>query len=193
MDLKKTAWREAATGGLILGLVLVVVAVLEYYLRLDASKSWITGAVNFAAMVGISYGYGRRMADIYGDAGFTYVQGIVFILKIMFFAGILAGLGQFIMQNYVDPEYYREMIEVTLANQGFSDDMVEKTMEGMWALENPVLMIFSGIFGMMVYGGFIGVVVAIFVKRPPKPVMWQNDSGSICDTGNFDNQGTEGN
>lgn len=175
-NLKKAAWREAATGGLILGAIFIVIIVAEYFIRLEPSYAWVTGALNFFSIIAVSYIYARKVSNMYGAAGFTYPQSIGFILKMMLFAGVLAGIGQFVMQTYVDPEYYRELIERTLTSQGFSDELVNEAVEAMWTLKNPLMMVFSGMLSMVVYGGLIGLFVSAFVKRPANPFFGNNDN-----------------
>ena len=43
---KKLVWKEAATGGLYLGLALVAVMVISYLGRMDATLSWVPGLLN---------------------------------------------------------------------------------------------------------------------------------------------------
>ncbi|MFR4025200.1 MAG: hypothetical protein ACLTZY_05035 [Alistipes indistinctus] len=44
---KKLVWKEAATGGLYLGLALVAVMVISYLGRMDATLSWVPGLLEF--------------------------------------------------------------------------------------------------------------------------------------------------
>lgn len=108
---KKLVWKEAATGGLYLGLALVAVMVISYLGRMDATLSWVPGLLNFAALVLFILFYARKVSHYYASTGFYYPQSLAFILKMMLFAGVLAGVGQFILQNYVDPSYYTSVID----------------------------------------------------------------------------------
>lgn len=165
--LKKIHWREAATGGLWLGIVLCGITVLGYLTRANASLSWLTGALNFLLIVGFILRYGRRMSSYYGPTGFSFIQSVAFTLKMMMFAGIIAGLGQFIMQTYVDPAYYRDIMGETLSESGFNQQEIDLTLTLTIDRRSPILMIFSGVFSMLLYGGLIGVVMASFLRRPP--------------------------
>lgn len=168
-NLKQIAWKEAATGGLYLGLIFVVIQFLGYGLRSSQSSAWLPGLLNFAALLTIPYIYAHRMAVARGAAGFTYGQSIGFILRMMLFAGILSGIGQFVLQNYIDPRFYLEQFELALQKQGFSESLTEQIMSNIWILKNPFMMISSGILGMLIYGGVIGLFVSTFVRRPSDP------------------------
>lgn len=168
-NLTKISWREAATGGLWLGLALCGVTVVGYLTRMSASLSWATGLLNFLLLAGFILTYGRRMGAHYAAQGFTFIQSIGFTLKMMMFAGIIAGLGQFIMQTYVDPQYYRDIMETTLQGSGFSQEQIDMTLAVAFDQRSPVLMIFSGAMSMLIYGGLIGLVISAFIKRPADP------------------------
>lgn len=168
-NLKQIAWKEAATGGLYLGLIFIVTQFLGYALRSSQSSAWLPGLLNFAALLTIPYIYAHRMAVARGAAGFTYGQSMGFILRMMLFAGILSGIGQFVLQNYIDPRFYLEQFELALQKQGFSETFTEQVMSNMWILKNPIMMIFSGMLGMLIYGGVIGLFVSAFVRRPADP------------------------
>ena len=124
---KKLVWKEAATGGLYLGLALVAVMVISYLGRMDATLSWVPGLLNFAALVLFILFYARKVSHYYASTGFYYPQSLAFILKMMLFAGVLAGVGQFILQNYVDPGYYTSVIETTLKESGFKEEDISLT------------------------------------------------------------------
>ncbi len=165
--LKRITWKEAATGGLFLGLAFIVIMIIGYIGKLDNNQPWITGALNFAALIIFIFIYAKKISYIHGDNGFSYAQSMGFILRMMLCAGIIAGVGQFILQNYVDPEYYRDIFETALLQQDLPENLIEEMKNSMWVLKNPILMIFSGIINMIIYGGLIGVVISAFVKRYP--------------------------
>lgn len=165
-NVKKQLWIEAANGGMAIGLALVVVLVVAYLGRLDVAISWVSGLANFLVLAAGIVFFAKRAAKIKAAEGFSFGQSMSFIIKMMLFAGFIAGLGQFVMQNYVDPEYYKEIVELALVNAGLSDAQIEEGMKGMDLLKSPIMMIFSGAINMIIYGGLIGVLVSIFVKTP---------------------------
>ncbi|MBD9135635.1 MAG: DUF4199 domain-containing protein [Alistipes indistinctus] len=188
---KKLVWKEAATGGLYLGLALVAVMVISYLGRMDATLSWVPGLLNFAALVLFILFYARKVSHYYASTGFYYPQSLAFILKMMLFAGVLAGVGQFILQNYVDPGYYTSVIETTLKESGFKEEDINLTMET-GVMRNPIVMALSGAISMLLYGGMIGLVVSAFVKRPPAaPAPKQEPDPSDSNPGNSTSHGND--
>ncbi len=194
-NLAKISWREAATGGLWLGLALCGVSVLSYLGRMDESQNWMISLLNFLLLAGFILLYGRRMSAFCGAQGYTFLQSFGFSLKMMMFAGILAGLGQFIMQTYVDPQYYRDLIESALRESGFSQAQIDLTMEEVIDLRNPFLMIIGGTMSMLLYGGLIGLLVSLFLRRPAEPPMdhspWDATPSETASTGSSDAKPTD--
>lgn len=174
-NLKKLSWKLAATGGMILGLVFIFIMIIGYAQNLEKSYSWITGVTEFIALVIITYIYAKKMADAYGNEGFTYGQSVGFILKMMLCAGVFAGIGQYVLYNYIDPDYYQEMMELALLNQGMSNVMIAENMDAILRMvTSPIFMVLGGMFGMVLYGGLIGIFVSAFVKKPAKPFSKNN-------------------
>lgn len=168
-NLKHISWKMAMTGGLLLGAALVAFMFLGYFMRDAASYSWIVSMLEFAVLAGTIYWYAHKMAVIHGAAGFSFGQSMGFIIKMMLFAGVISGIGTYLLYHVVAPEYYTNLMEANLLKQGLSESYVETTMKMMAAMTNPIVMIISGILGMIVYGGVVGLVVSALVKRPADP------------------------
>ena len=129
------------------------------------------GPAEFRSLVLFIFFYARKVSHYYASTGFYYPQSLAFILKMMLFAGVLAGVGQFILQNYVDPDYYTSVIETTLKESGFKEEDISLTMET---------------------GVMIGLVVSAFVKRPPvSPAPKQEPDPSDSNTGNSTSHGND--
>ena len=168
-NLVKISWKEAATGGLWLGLALCGVSVLSYLGRMDESLSWMPTLLNFLLLVGFILFYGRRMSAWCGPQGYTFLQSFGFSLKMLMFAGVLAGLGQFILQTYIDPQYYRDLMANALSESGFTQAQLDLALEVTIDQRNPFLMIISGAMSMILYGGLLSLLIALFLKRPADP------------------------
>ena len=168
-NLLKISWREAATGGLWLGLALCGVSVLAYLGRMHVSLSWMSSLLNFLLLAGFILFYGRRMSLFCEPQEYSFGQSFGFSRKMMMFAGVIAGLGQFILQTYIDPQYYRDLIEEALLNSGFNQQEVDLALTAIIDQRSPFMMIISGAMSMILYGGLIGLAVAAFLRRPALP------------------------
>ena len=147
-NLSRTEWREAATGGLYAGLAYALLTIAAHASRSMPGLVTILNAVSFFSFAGFLYFYARRMAAYAGGDGFSYGRSLLFVLKMSLFAGVLAGVGQFVLVNWIDPEGFREQFDL---------------------MRNPLFAVFSGIFSMLIYGGLLGLLISIFVRRPADP------------------------
>ncbi len=170
---RKIFWHEALKAGTIIGLVRSAFALLQQAL-LQADKNSlasIIGIVAFAAMVFMIYGFTRRVAAwAPADQGFSYGKGMSFVFAMMLFTGVVMGIYESIMNNFVMPDLVYEQVNQMMpiyegilpADQvdSFYDSMVRSMM-------SPFTMVFSSIFASMLSGGFIALIVcAITIRRP---------------------------
>ena len=127
-SLSRTEWREAATGGLYAGLAYALLTIAAHAGRSMPGLVTILNAVSFFSFAGFLYFYARRMAAYAGGDGFSYGRSLLFVLKMSLFAGVLAGVGQFVLVNWIDPEGFREQFDLMVANMA-GGGMGEKEAE----------------------------------------------------------------
>ena len=141
-SLSRTEWREAATGGLYAGLAYALLTIAAHAGRSMPGLVTILNAVSFFSFAGFLYFYARRMAAYAGGDGFSYGRSLLFVLKMSLFAGVLAGVGQFVLVNWIDPEGFREQFDLMVANMA-GGGMGEKEAEmagslGLKLMRNPL-------------------------------------------------------
>ena len=105
------AWREAATGGFYMGLTYAILAIAGHLMRSHTGVASLAGALGFFSIAGFLYFYSSRMAALRGAAGFSFGQSMAFVLRMSLFAGILGGLGMFVLYKWIDPEFFRQQME----------------------------------------------------------------------------------
>lgn len=111
---------------------------------------------------------GKRNASHAGPEGYSYGRAMGFVLAMMMFAGIVYGVGRFLIINFMGIEYYstlNENVADTLA-VFYRNSLLEKdAIMGM--LRNPFHLIFEGVIGLVFRGGFLGLVLCAFVYKQP--------------------------
>ena len=178
-NLKKIFWSEASLGGLILGLLLFGFLYLSYRWEWSIHHPTLASVTETLLIAVVSYIMARRMGRLRGAEGFTYGQSMGFILAMMVFTGIIYGLGSYLMQVVIDPEYYRNLYEATLYNtldETQAEQALKMRQQMNRFIQNPGVMVLSGIFSMLIYGGIVGLIVSIFTKRQHENGQTQNDS-----------------
>lgn len=161
--------REAATAGLVLGLTLFLVVILDYFFSFSLSASYVPSILNFLLIAGLLYIFTRRYGALRGKLGMTYGNGYGFILLTMIYAGIIYGALYFVQSNYIDPAYYKNLQEqVIMTNPKLTDAQKDQAIQVLGGLmNNPLVIIISTIFSTLLMGAFVGLIVAVFTKKAP--------------------------
>ena len=163
--------KDAATGGLFIGLALFATVILNYILPYTETIVTITGIVNFAAMSGLLYYFTMQYGKKRGDFGMDYSTAYGFTILTMVFAGVIYGSLYFVQTSIVDPEFYTELQKTMITeNTTYTNeykDLALKTISS-GIMSNPAVVIVSTILSTLLYGALLGLVIAALAKRPPK-------------------------
>ena len=117
-SLSRTEWREAATGGLYAGLAYALLTIAAHAGRSMPGLVTILNAVSFSRSPDFSISTPGAWPPIAGGDGFSYGRSLLFVLKMSLFAGVLAGVGQFVLVNWIDPEGFREQFDLMRSRYG---------------------------------------------------------------------------
>ncbi len=174
---KKQFWQNASNWGMICGGGLFAISIVAWVLKLDSgsSISWLPEFLRFVLVFALIYYTGRRNAALTGAEGYPYGRAVGFIFAMMMFAGIVAGVGEFLMANFIAREYYDALIsaqfETLLQAYQNSSAMQDQLLAGrdmaMRWMANPLVLIFGSVFNWVVKGGFLGLILAAFVYKKP--------------------------
>lgn len=166
----KTFWRDAATYGGVIGVTLLAIMLLDDF---TAHKfSWFTEGFKAGFFTVYLYTFARRRSLKYAGIGFTFGQGMSFIMAMMIFTGFITGIENYLAFNFIAPEYYQATLDMLMENnpamamlgKDIADDYVHAVNA---ALRNPLYLIFSGIIGKVIVGGIVGIIVSAMIKRKP--------------------------
>lgn len=165
---------ELLTGGMVLGLAMFAVLVLQYLTR-NVASGFLGGLLsfaNFAAIVGVQVIYGRRAGALYRlepvsrPNGFTYGRAFGFAVLVSLLSGIVAGAGYFLLAEVVDPAYFgRTMDRVAQIYVESGLMTAEQVREGLALMHNLFVVIFANMFAMLFQGGFVGLFTAAIVRQ----------------------------
>ncbi len=172
--MKNVFWTEALKGGTIIGLIASAFQLLRTYAianEINALKT-IMAVMTLMVFVALLYGFTRRFSMTHGgEQGFSYGNGMAFILAMMIFTGVVVGVctalsNKFMFQDYVIGVIDEAMVQV---QDVVADDVFDQTYEmTRKMLFNPIAQVFSNIFSYIIYGGFVGLIVCSFTKRDPE-------------------------
>lgn len=160
---KNNFWNEAARYGVIMALVAILFDVLGFYVQNRLLS--LLSLVVFVLLLG--YFTKRRVAE-YGAKGYSYGQCLGFMVCVMLCAGFIEGAFMGVAANWLFVAKYDAMMSQSvgvLESTGFyTGDQLALIMKWM---RSPLWLIFGGMLGSAVKGGFFGLFIAAFTKRDP--------------------------
>lgn len=164
---KQTLWSGAAKTGLILGVLLIAISALNFLFTDMPGLALLINLIEFVAIIAIVWLSTRRYSMNFSKSeGFSYAQALGYIMVIMSFTGFIAGFGQYFMQVKIAPEYYNTMLDQALEITKL-DVSKEEVAQAKELSQNILYLTFSWVVTMVMYGGFMGLIMAVFLKRPP--------------------------
>ena len=173
-ELNKITWREAATGGLYTGVGYAVLMIGAYLIQAQTQSqtalSQTIEVVNFFLLAGLLYYFAVRVRRHYEAAGefFTFGRSWLFVLRMTLFTGVVVGMGTYILATWIDPQYVErmvnEMVNGYIQHGGNAELYREAGQTAARMMRSPLFMVAGGVFGMVIYGGLLGVVVSMFAR-----------------------------
>lgn len=165
---------EALKAGTVVGLVSVAFSIAVQALSgAQPESSWIQ-VLNFVSVVVtilLVYGFTRRFAAMHTpEEGFSYGQGIKFILALMLFVGALSGIYNAVMANFFIKDELLAGVDTIMAQMQdtIPADQFEATYDTMrGAVINPLILTVSNIISHLFTGLLFAVVVAGITCRQP--------------------------
>ncbi|MCH5305445.1 MAG: DUF4199 domain-containing protein [Rikenella sp.] len=175
--LRKQKYRiELLTAGMVLGLAMVAVLLLQYGTR-NLGSAFVAGALSCATLVSIVavfVFYGRRAAALCPPDpaarpnGFTYGRAFGFSLLVSLLSGIVYGAGYFWMAEVVDPHYFGQVIDRATELYDSSGLMTAEQMLEMKAMmHNQWILIAGHMLAMAMQGGFVALFTSAVVRHRP--------------------------
>lgn len=176
-------WNDVASKGAILGAMMLAFYILEQTIILKSSSMGVMLLASVcdiavcAVYVWLLYRFSKRAAERYGDemTGYSYSQGLLYVLWTAVFAGVIAGFGRYVYMhwivgydNYV--EHLLDTMQRLMANMGgTSPAMYNALLSSLAEQQEPGIFatISSSIFSYGFWGMLVGLFIAAGVKREP--------------------------
>lgn len=166
---KQTFWPEVSRYGAIVGGVEVVFLLLGALFYGKTALTMIFSVLHVAIFVTLIFLFTKRRSVLYGEAGYTFGDGMKFIFFLSLLAGVLAGAYDIIARNWLFPGLYREMADTmmaTMAQMKLSTDQLLELKESFEkTLFSPLYVVGSDVLGVALRGLFFGLFVAPFTRR----------------------------
>ncbi len=170
---QKTFWSDASRYGAIYGGVEILFLLLAALLRDAGLFATVINLFHISIFITLLYLFTMRRSRLYGaEEGYTYGNGLKYILALSLFAGILSGAYEIVARNWFFPELYREMsntIVTTLAQTKLYTSAQLAEMKELYEqmLFSPLWIVVAQVVGLCFRGLFFGLFIAGFTKCEP--------------------------
>lgn len=192
--LKQHYRRQLLTGALVFGAALVVVLLLEYVFSGVPVVQKILGYVGgLGVVIALLVIYGKRVAVRYAEIvpkeGFGYGRVYGFSLLMSALAGVIVGVGAYLLTEVIDPEYFAAQREKQMAimaeqyrkNPQYTQEQIEMAVkqgndmaEFTRTLQGSIVI---HVIGYALFGGIVGLFTSIAVRRKPELVVAEEEGG----------------
>ena len=162
--------RPAMTYGLIIALVIIIFAVLQWILNLQ--KSTLMNWLSIASYFTVLYFCLKNWRDEYNGGYIRYGQSLNAGILFMFFASIIYAFYFVIYVKWMDPTYisrYLDSIEEIYYKRDMPEEQITQVMSWLAKLRGPGMQFFWGIVGTTFTGVLLSLIVSIFIRKEGDP------------------------
>lgn len=183
---KNNFWNDTAKCGALLGAVLSVSFILENWMTLSGRMAmYALMTVEWIAVVVLHYyllhRFTRSRSQLYtAEEGFSFGQAYGFLMVVSAFAGILAGVVQYIYLHLVlgYANYTERMVQavtdmlsmggnVSASYEGMIMPMLEQIQSA--PAPSVIATVWGGMFTSLLFGAVFGLIIAGVLSRAPRP------------------------
>ncbi|QJD77333.1 DUF4199 domain-containing protein [Spirosoma rhododendri] len=165
MNEQPSSARIALKWGGILGLVLILITLIMYMTNPAGNPSF--SVLTLVAMVGFLV-LGLQEYRRANEGFLTYGEGMSIGALLSAVAGLLSSAFITFYNVVIDPTIQQRTIEGAreqLEKQGMDDDQIDKAMELAQKFQSPGFVFVSGVFGTIIMGVLLTLIVAAVLRR----------------------------
>lgn len=164
-------WQLALKFGCIYALIQICLVLLFYILGMNKpenSNAWITTPPSFIASIAILLIALKSRRDEQLNGCLSYGQSVGTGSFVLLFASIIMGIWTWFYMTYLDSEtaaFAMQEAKRSMIERGMSDDEMNQALEISKNFMTPIAMSFYSIFGTMLFGFILVLIISIFTKR----------------------------
>jgi hypothetical protein len=173
MEPQVNPWKSNLTNGLILGLVGVVYSLVMYFLDLSFNK--VQGYIFMVIQIVLLYILVKSYRDNYMHGQITYGQSLGASVIICLYYAIVMAVFTYILYSVIDTglvkkqlDFVREAME---KKQTIPQATIDTAMNMQAKIMKPAIMAPLSIFGNMLWGVVLSLIISIFIRREGNPLI----------------------
>lgn len=172
MEQEINAWKTNLTNGLILGAVGIVYTLIVYFL--DLTFSTYQGYIGMVIQLVVLFFLLKSYRDNFRHGQITYGQSVgAGVIIYVYYAVIMAIFG-YLLYTVIDPGLMKKALavaEAKMASKGLPQAQIDTAMTLTSKMMKPAFTAIFGLFGTMIVGTIISLIVSIFIKRETNPLI----------------------
>jgi Protein of unknown function (DUF4199) len=172
MEEKVNAWKSNLTNGLILGLTGIVYSLLIYFLNLTFNK--VQGPVFLVIQIALLFFLLKSYRDNFMHGQITYGESVGASVIICLYYAIIMAIFTYILYVIIDPGLTAKQlafVEEGMVKKGIPQSAIDAGMSIQRKIMKPAILAPLSIFGNMLWGVIISLLVSIFVKKEGNPLI----------------------
>lgn len=172
MDQNVNPWKANLTNGVIMALIGIAYSLVIYFLDLTLNKA--QGWVFMLIQIVILYFLLKSYRDNYRYGTISFSQGLGAGMIIFVYYAIIIAVFSYILYAWIDPDLIDKQLafaEEQMLEKGIPAEAVEAGMKVQAKLLKPPVMALLSIFGSMIQGLIMSLIVAAFVRREGNPLV----------------------
>jgi len=172
MEEKVNPWKTNLTNGLIMGLIGIVYSLIIYFLGLSFNK--VQGPVFIVVQIAILYFLLKSYRDNYMHGQITFGQAVGAGVIICLYYALIMAVFTYILYAVIDPGLTAKQLafaEEAMVKKGMPQAGIDAAMAIQAKIMKPAILAPLTIFGSMLWGVVISLVVSIFVKKEGNPLV----------------------
>ncbi len=172
MEQEVNAWKTNFTNGIILGAVGIVYTLIIYFL--DLTFNSYQGYVGMVIQLVVLFFLLKSYRDNFRHGQITYGQSVGAGVIIYLYYAIIMAIFGYLLYTVIDPGLMKKALAVAeskMAGKGLSQEQIDSAMSFTSKMMKPAFTAIFGLFGTMIGGTIISLIVSIFVKRESNPLI----------------------
>ncbi len=172
MEEKVNPWKTNLTNGLILGLVGIVYSLVMYFLDLSLNKA--QGLVFIVVQIALLYFLLKIYRDNYMHGQITYGQSVGAGVIICLYYSLIMAVFTYLLYAVIDPGLIAKQLAFTeeaMVKKGIPQAAIDAGMSIQRKIMKPGIMAPLSIFGSMLWGVVLSLVISIFIKKEGNPLI----------------------
>ena len=172
MDQNVNVWKANFTNGIILGLIGIVYTLVMYFLDLSFNRA--QGFIFVVIQVVVLFFLVKSYRDNFLHGSMTYGQALGAGMVITLYYAIIVAVFYYILYAIIDPELLNKQLvasEEMMLKRGMSEAQIEAGRQFQEKIMKPEIMAPFSIFGNMLWGLILSLIIGIFVRKESNPLI----------------------